>query len=65
VSAAELLPLIRELFSRSPEYRHHASWELQWILFSLNYTDSLEDENEIAAAADVARQDDPEWWRAA
>jgi len=31
----------------------------------LGYADELLDEWEIAAAADVARQDLPEWWRAA
>ena len=57
MSAAELLPLFRELFCRNPEFRYHAAWELQWILFSLRYTEDLEDEDEIAAAAEVARGD--------
>jgi hypothetical protein len=57
VNAVELLPLLRELFSRNPEYGHHQPWELQWLLFSLNYTNRLEDENEIAAARDVALAD--------
>jgi hypothetical protein len=57
VSAAELLPLLRELFSRNPEYRDHAAWELQWILFSLRCTEELEDEDEIAAAVEVASTD--------
>jgi len=61
VNSAELLPLIRALFSRQPEYRHHAAWELQHILFSLGYTDDLADEAEIAAAAEVARSDWPPW----
>jgi hypothetical protein len=65
MSAWELLPAIRDLYSRHPEYRHHAPWELQHVLWSLNYTDELADEGEIAAASDVARQDWPEWWRAA
>jgi hypothetical protein len=66
MNAAQLLPLLRELFSRNPEYRYREPWELQWLLFSLNYAGRLEDEGEIAAAAaDVARQDYPEWWRAA
>ena len=52
-----LLPLIRELFSRLPEYRDHAAWELQHVLFSLGYVDDLADENEIEAAVQVARTD--------
>jgi hypothetical protein len=30
-------------------------------LYALNYTDELEDEAEIAAAVEVARQDWPQW----
>jgi hypothetical protein len=58
VSAAELLPLIRELYSRLPEYRGREPWELQWLLFALGYTNELEDESEIAAAREVALTDD-------
>jgi hypothetical protein len=58
VNPAELLPLIRELFSRNLEYRHHQAWELQWILFSLNYTNMLEDEAAIEAARVVALTDE-------
>ena len=65
MSAWELLPLVRELLSRNPEDRYREAWELQWLLFSLNYTNALEDEGELAAAAEAARQDYPEWWRAA
>jgi hypothetical protein len=50
VNAAELLPLVRELFSRDHEYRDRESWELQWLLFSLRYTDELEDEAEVPLA---------------
>jgi hypothetical protein len=57
VSASELLPLIRELFSRNPGYRDHEPWELQWLLFALGYTDDLAAEVEIAAAVAVARGD--------
>jgi hypothetical protein len=60
VSAWELLPLIRELFSRHPEYRYHAAWELQWLLFALGYVDDLVPEAEISAAAEVAREDWPQ-----
>ena len=61
MNAWELLPPIRELFSRHPEYRYHAVWELQWILYALHYSDELEDEAEIAAAVEVARCDRPQW----
>jgi hypothetical protein len=49
----DVLPMMRELFSRFPEYRHRQPWELQWLLFALNYSDELEDENEIAAALEA------------
>jgi len=65
MNAHDLLPAVRDLYSRHPEYRHHAPWELAQVLWSLNYTEDLADEWEIAAASDVARQDYPEWWRAA
>ncbi len=65
MSAAQLLPLLRELFSRNPEYRAREPWELQWLLFSLRYTEDLEPEAEIAAAAEVARGDYPQWRPAA
>ena len=56
-----VLSMVLELFSRFPEYRHHQPWELQWLLFALGFSDELEDENEIAAAVEVARGDfDPE-----
>jgi hypothetical protein len=35
------------------------------VLYSLNYTDDLADEAEIAAAVEVARSDWPQWRRAA
>jgi hypothetical protein len=65
VSAWELLPLIRELFSRHPEYRYHAAWELQHVLYSLSYVDDLADEAEIAAAVEAARGDYQQWRPAA
>ena len=65
MNAAHLLPTIRDLYSRHPEYRFHEPWELSQVLWSLNYSEDLEDECEIAAAVEVARQDCPEWWRAA
>jgi hypothetical protein len=37
------------------------AWELQHVLWSLGYTDGLEDEVSIEAASDVARTDfDPD-----
>jgi hypothetical protein len=57
----EILPLLRELFSRWPEARYLEPWELQRILCSLGHTDDLVEEAEIAAAIEVARSDfDPE-----
>jgi hypothetical protein len=65
VNAGELLPAVRDLYSKHPETRTLEAYHLAWVLFVLGYTDELADEDEIAAAADVARQDWPEWWRAA
>jgi hypothetical protein len=60
-TSENLLPMLREMFSRFPEYRHHQGWELQWLLFALGYTEELEDEHEIASAATIARRDfDPD-----
>jgi hypothetical protein len=65
MNSAQLLPAIRELYSRHPEYVHHEPWELVHVLYSLNYTDDLADEAEIAAAVEVARTDSPQWKAAA
>jgi hypothetical protein len=64
VNSAQLLPAVRDLYSRLPETYHLQPWELQWMLYALNFTGELENETEIAAAAEVARTD---WlpWRAA
>jgi len=61
VNTAQLLPAVRDLSSRLPETYHRQPWELQHVLFSLGYTDELADEAEIAAAAEVARTDWPQW----
>jgi hypothetical protein len=61
VTSTQLLPAIRDLYSRQPGYFHHEPWELVHVLYSLNYTDDLADEAEIAAAVEVARQDGPQW----
>jgi hypothetical protein len=56
-----LLPAVRDLYRRLPETYHLQSWELQWMLYALNYTNELEDEEEIAQAVEVARQNGPQW----
>ena len=56
-----LLALIRELYSRHPEYRYHEAWELAHVLWSLGYVEGLLPESELAAAIEVARTDfDPD-----
>ncbi len=62
---AALLPALRDLYSRQPEAFYLEPYELQSLLWSLGYTDDLADEAEIAAAAEVARLDYPQWRRAA
>ncbi len=57
MNSAQLLPAIRDLFSKRPEYWHHEPWELVHVLFSLGYVDDLVDEGEISAAVEVARTD--------
>ncbi len=61
MTSSEFLPLIRDLFSKHPEMHTLEPWEMQSALFVLGYSDDLEDEGEIAAAAEVARRDWPEW----
>jgi hypothetical protein len=65
VNSTHLLPVIRELYSRHPEYSHHEPWELVHVLFSLGYVDDLAEETEIAAAVEVVRTDSPQWKGAA
>jgi hypothetical protein len=61
MSATQLLPALRDLYSRLHEMYFHQPWELQHVLFSLGYTDDLVDEAQIAAAVEVARGDYPQW----
>jgi len=61
VNAAQLLLALRDLDSRLPEMYHREPWELQHVLFLLGYTSALADEAAIAAAAEVARNDWPQW----
>lgn len=65
VNSAQLLPLLRDLYSRHPEMYDLEAWELQSALFVLGYTDDLAGESEIAAAVEVARGDYPGWRPAA
>jgi hypothetical protein len=61
VNSAEILPCLRGLYSRLPETYGLQPYELQWVLYALNYTNELENEGEIAAAVEVARGDWPQW----
>jgi hypothetical protein len=61
VNSAQLLPAVRDLYSRLPETYDLEPWEPQHVLFSLGYVDDLADEGEIAAAVEVARTDWPQW----
>ena len=61
MSAAELVPCLRDLYSRLPEMYFNQPWELQSALFLLGYTDELEDEAAIVAAVEVGRSDWPQW----
>ncbi len=61
MNAAQLVPAVRDLYSRLPEMYFRQPWELVHVLFSLGYTDDLADEAEIAAAVEVARGDWPQW----
>ena len=61
MNSNHLLPAVRELYSRRPEYLDHEAWELVHVLYSLNYTDDLAGEAEIATAVEVARGDYPQW----
>ena len=61
VGSAQLLPAIRDLYSRLPETYLLEPWELVHVLFSLGYVEDLAEEAEIAAAVEVARGDYPQW----
>ena len=65
VGSAQLLPTIRDLYSRHPEYVHLEPWELAHVLFALEYVEHLAGETEIAAAVEVARGGYPRWRSAA
>lgn len=57
MNSAQLLPAIRDLYSRHSEMYGLEPWELQSALFVLGYTDELVEEMEIAAAVEVAHTD--------
>lgn len=61
MNAAELLPAVRDLYSRHPEMYGLEPWEFQSALFVLGYPEDLAPETEIAAAVEVARGDYPQW----
>ena len=65
MNATQLLPAIRDLCPRHPEYFHHEPWELAHVLFSLGYVVDLAGEPKIDAAVEVVRQDWPLWRPAA
>jgi hypothetical protein len=65
MTAWQLLPAVRDIYSQHPEYFWHEAWELQHVLFSLGYVDDLVDERSIQAAIEVARADYPQWRPAA
>jgi hypothetical protein len=65
VNSAQILPAIRDVYSRLPETYILEPWEQQHVLVSLGYVDDLADEAEIAIAVEVARQDWPQGGRVA
>jgi hypothetical protein len=65
VNAVQLLPAIRDLYSRLPDTYLPVPWEQQHVLYTLGYTDGLADESQIAAAVETARGDYPLWRPAA
>jgi hypothetical protein len=56
-TAVELLPVVRQLLSKHPEYARHEAWELVHLLYSLGFVDELLDEAELDAALQLARTD--------
>ena len=61
MSACQLRPAVRDLYSRLPEAYLLEFWELVRVPYSLNYTDHLADEAEITAAVEVVGEDLPPW----
>lgn len=57
MTSAQLLPVVRQLYSERPEYFYHEAWELAHVLWSLGYVENLPDEAELSAAIETARGD--------
>jgi hypothetical protein len=56
-----VLSMARDLYSKHPEMQNLEAWEVQHVLWTLNYTDELIAEGAIAAIIEVARTDfDPD-----
>jgi hypothetical protein len=55
MNATQLLPAIRDLYSKRPEYSHHEPWEHAHILFSLGYVEDLAGERRSLRPAAVVR----------
>lgn len=53
--AAEIVPMLEDLYERLPETRWRTPFELSCYLWSLGYADELLDEAEIARAEQTAR----------
>jgi hypothetical protein len=61
VTSAEIVPLLRDLYSEHPEHLDREPYELQSLLWSLGYCEDLIPEAEIAVTIEVARTDlDPD-----
>jgi hypothetical protein len=57
MNSTELLPCVRDMYSRHPEMIGLEPWHLAWCLYALGYSDQLGDEGEIQAAVEVALTD--------
>ncbi len=55
--AAQIVPLLDDLYGRLPETRRRTLFELSCYLWSLGYVDELLDEGEIAEAERIVRTD--------
>lgn len=60
-----VLLIVRDLYLRMLEAFCFEPYELSSLMWSLGYTDDLAGEAAIAAAVEVAREDRPQWGRAA
>lgn len=53
-TAAEIVPMLEDLYERLPETRRRTPFELSCYLWSLGYADDLLDEGEIGRAEKLA-----------